>query len=169
FLRNLDYQCYQIFGCDDGLFIPTEKLWLLQRGDSKWLGKTGSLESKNPRIAFVEYYLRKFSKNGDEIIDIGCGAAQYRHSTSAHYVGLDLNGDPYSENCPRDADIIGSGMQLPIIKEQFDLVFTFGALYQMTDPYKAIVEFYRILKPNGRVVLIEYNRRTEKRLQRLEM
>lgn len=119
----------------------------------------------NKRIPLVEYYLRKFVEGNHRIIDIGCGTAQYRHSTSAIYIGLDLTREPYSENRPRDVDVVGSGMYIPMAHHTYDLVFTVGALYQMADPYKALMEFLRILKPNGRVMLFEYNRRAQKRLQ----
>lgn len=104
-------------------------------------------------------------KTGDAILDIGCGMGQYRSSTDGFYVGLDVTNEPYGDIGPRVVDVVASGTDIPARAESFDLAFSVGGLYQMTNPRRVLAECYRILKPGGRVLLFDYNRRTQKRLE----
>lgn len=122
-------------------------------------------EREHYRIPFVEYYLRRFVKTGDAILDIGCGMGQYRSSMHGFYVGLDVTNEPYGDIGPRIVDIVASGTDIPAHARSFDLVFSVGALYQMPDPHKVLIECHRILKREGRVLLLDYNRRTQRRLE----
>ncbi len=116
-------------------------------------------------IPFVEYYLKQFAKQGDRIIDIGCGRGQYRHSTRARYVGLDVTDEPYAPDSPRHVDIVAVGTDIPVRSGSFDLVFAVGVVYQIDDPYRALKEFHRILRSGGHILLVDYNRRTQGRLE----
>ncbi len=124
--------------------------------------------SEKHRIPVVEHYLKKFVKMGYRILDIGCGMGQYRTSTPAFYVGLDITDEPYPENRPRIVDIVATGTHVPAPDRCYDLVFSVGALYQMQDPPKVLAESYRVLRPGGRILLFDYNRRTQKRLEKGE-
>jgi ubiquinone/menaquinone biosynthesis C-methylase UbiE len=117
------------------------------------------------RIPFVEYYLTKFVEIGDAILEIGCGMGQYRMSTQGFYVGLDVTNEPYGDIGPRVVDVVASGTDIPARAESFDFAFSVAALYQMTNPRRVLAECYRILKPGGRVLLFDYNRRTQTRLE----
>jgi len=117
------------------------------------------------RIPFVEYHLRRFAKKTHMILDVGCGVGQYRNSTDGFYVGLDVTNEPYEYIGLRVVDIVGSGTDIPARGESFDLAFSVGALYQMANPRKVLIECFRILKPGGRLILFDYNRRTQKRLE----
>jgi ubiquinone/menaquinone biosynthesis C-methylase UbiE len=117
------------------------------------------------RLAFVEYYLRKFTAKEHRILELGCGMGQYRDSTSACYVGLDVTSRNYKEGYPRVVDIVASGTAIPAREQSYDLVFSVGALYQMPDPLKVLYESHRLLTPEGRGLFAEYNRRTLNRLE----
>ena len=117
------------------------------------------------KIDFVEHYLREFVNQNYTILEIGCGMGQYRDCTPAHYVGLDVTSAPYKENCPRKVDVVATATDLPAPAECYHVVFAVGALYQMPDPLRVLSECYRILKPGGRVLFFDYNRRTQKRLE----
>lgn len=117
------------------------------------------------KIGFVEFYLKQFVKENDRILDAGCGRGQYRHSTSAFYVGIDITDQPYTEDSPRMLDIVASCEHIPSPENSYDFVFAVGVLCSISDPSKALFEFYRVLKPGGRVLICDYNRRTHKRLE----
>jgi len=120
--------------------------------------------SCNPKIPFVEYYLNKYAQKGDLIIDIGCGTAQYRKSTQAKYMGIDITSDDYNAGYPRNVDLVASATDIPLSENFCDLIFCIGVLYQVPDYSMAINEFYRVLKPGGRILIFDYNRRTQKKL-----
>jgi len=123
---------------------------------------------KNPKIPFVKYYLKKYAAQNYLILDIGCATAQYRDSTRAHYCGLDITTEPYKEGYPRDIDLLGSAQGIPLLDNTFDLVFCVAVLYLLENPQKALKEFHRVLKNNGRVIIFDYNKRTQKRLEHSE-
>ncbi|MCX6135462.1 MAG: methyltransferase domain-containing protein [Ignavibacteriales bacterium] len=123
---------------------------------------------KKKVIPFVEYYLNLFALPGQRILDVGCGTAQYRHSTKAAYVGLDYTNDPFPDGFARDVDIVAFASSIPEPDQSFDLIFAVGAFYQFPERDGALEEFYRLLKVGGRVLLFDYNRRTQKRLEASE-
>jgi len=99
------------------------------------------------------------------VLDVGCGASLYRRSTEGRYVGIDISTAPYGENCPRDLDVVGSGVDVPFRSGVFDLIFSVSAFFQFPDPARALCEYHRILKSGGRLILFDYNRRIQKDLE----
>lgn len=118
-------------------------------------------------VPFVTSILRAHAGPGDRILDIGCGPALYRHVTGAEYVGVDITDEPYNE-IPRDVDIVAPGDAIPLDGAAFDLVFSLSAFFQFPDTERALAEMRRLLRPGGRLVLFDYNRRAQRRLQALE-
>ena len=121
----------------------------------------------NEADEFVRQYLRASVAPHQSLLDVGCGPAPYRHWVAGRYVGID-NTDAAYDVAPRQMDVVGSGENLPFRADCFDVVFSKSALYQIPDPAAALSEFRRVLKPNGRLLLIDYNRRTQRRLQEAE-
>lgn len=120
------------------------------------------------KISFVEYYLKKFVNSGDRILDVGCGRAQYRNSTLGIYIGLDITDEAYAPGNPRNVDIVAEATHIPQQDHSFDLVFCVGVFLYIPDPQLALTEFKRVLKPGGRLILFDYNRRAQKKLQDIE-
>lgn len=63
---------------------------------------------------------------------------------------------------------MGSGTELPLAAGCLDLVFSKSAFYLLPDPKRALHEVHRVLKPGGRVLLFDYNRRTQRRFEKME-
>jgi len=117
-------------------------------------------------VAFVEKYLRQYVDSGSIILDVGCGPALYRNSTPARYIGVDSSIDSYREvSGDGIMDIVASASELPFSGDRFDVVFVKSALYQFRDTVSALNEFYRVLRTGGRVLIFDYNKRTQKRVQ----
>ncbi len=49
-------------------------------------------------------------------------------------------------------------LALPIPDESFDIVWAWGTVHHTTDPFKAITELIRVLKPTGSILLAVYKR-----------
>lgn len=113
---------------------------------------------------FVEQYLRAAVGPDQSLLDVGCGPAPYRHLVPGRYVGIDVTDMPYG-NTARRMDVVSDGQSLPFRVECFDVVFSKSAFYQLPDSNAALSEFRRVLKPNGRLLLVDYNRRTQRRLE----
>ena len=115
------------------------------------------------KIGFVEFYIKQFVKENDRILDVGCGRGQYRHSTSAFYVGIDITADDYKEGQRRIVDTLGSARFLPFKENVFDLIFTVGSFHLFPGPVLCLKDIYRCLKPGGKFVCFDYTRKTLER------
>lgn len=117
---------------------------------------------------FVVYWLQKFSRDGDWLLDVGCGPAVYRDASRARYVGLDLLTEPYGSESQHNIDVFAGADAIPFADASFDLVMSKSAFFQFPSPHNILQEFQRVLKPSGRLLLFDYNRRTQKRLEKAE-
>jgi ubiquinone/menaquinone biosynthesis C-methylase UbiE len=112
---------------------------------------------------FVEYALARHGPPGGLVLDVGCGPALYRHNSAGRYVGVDI-ADARRTGAPDGADIIAASDRLPLRDASFDLAFVKSALYLMDHPDICLREMRRVLKPGGRLIVFDYNRRTQRRL-----
>jgi ubiquinone/menaquinone biosynthesis C-methylase UbiE len=117
---------------------------------------------------FVCMFLRRYVREQDCVLDVGCGPAPYRGWVAGSYIGLDITDEPYGPGMPRLVDVVGSATSLPLMAECMDLMFSKSAFYLVPDPEAALLEFRRVLKTGGRLLLLDYNRRTQKRMMRLD-
>ena len=95
------------------------------------------------------------------ILDLGCGKGRFlkhfvKHCSSA--TGIDISDkliDHARKNVP-DADfVVGSATKLPFDNESFDLVYSIETFEHIPDIESAISEIHRVLKPGGKVVIID--------------
>jgi len=109
--------------------------------------------------------LEQYSAVNTTTLEIGCGPGQYRLSVLGTYVGLDLTAEPYREGLPRMVDVVGTASALPFQDDTFDLVFFSNVFYHFTDPENVIAQSLRVLKPGGRLVIVDYSKASLERLQ----
>ena len=126
--------------------------------------KTRSRAPAHP-APFVEYALEHYAPEHGLILDVGCGGALYRKSAIARYVGVDVE-DARKTGAPDGADIIATSENLPLAESVFDLAFVKSALHLMPDPDATLRDMRRVLKPAGRIIVFDYNRRTVCKLAR---
>lgn len=114
------------------------------------------------------YYLGQYLRDDQRMLDVGCGRAPYCDAVAGQYVGIDLAGPRFSLDAGRRLFAGAAGDRLPFAPQTFDLVFARSALYQFPDPDAALGEFHSVLKSGGRILLLDYNRRAQRRLQKGE-
>jgi len=82
------------------------------------------------------------------LIDVGCGAKPYRiygdHVES--WIGVDMEDNP-------EADLHGIAYSLPVGNAMADTVLCTQVLEHLETPDRALLEFYRVLKPGGHLIL----------------
>lgn len=107
---------------------------------------------------------------GKSILDAGCGTGIFSiifaNNGAGHVTGIDI-----SEGSLRTAlglkekfNLDNTEFQqrdmlaLPFPDESFDIVWAWGTVHHTTDPFQAIGELIRVLKPSGSILLAVYKR-----------
>lgn len=107
---------------------------------------------------------------GSEVLDAGCGVghvAAYLGFRGLRVQGIDVV-DHHIEKAQRMVRAKGLEKAItvrkldyqyldPFADESFDGVFTMETFVHATEPERALAEFFRVLKPGGRIALYEYD------------
>ena len=103
-------------------------------------------------------------KAGERVIDVGCGnGALVRDmlgtvGSNGHACGVDNSEmmiDLGKKICPEATFLKGEATNLPVDRSDFDAVATSQLLCFVDDVPAALREFYRILKPGGRLLVLD--------------
>lgn len=94
------------------------------------------------------------TRAGMIVLDAGAGEARHAPGFAhARYVALDrCVGNPGWDYA--SVDICGDAVRLPLLAASVDRILCVVTLEHLKDPAAAIIEFARILKPEGRLYLI---------------
>ncbi len=117
----------------------------------------------DPRIFHVQLILRHFGDlRGKSVLDVGCGKGRFarilkeRHP-EARVVGLDL-AEAMLRAAPSSVlPVLGSMTALPVASGSMDAVYATESLEHAVDIESAVAELCRVLKPGGRLVIIDKN------------
>ncbi|GAB4345813.1 MAG: hypothetical protein Kow00117_23160 [Phototrophicales bacterium] len=109
----------------------------------------------HPRIDFPEWVLQAIEWRGDErVLDVGCASGTYYTPLKAHWATIEYHGVDFSPGMlaahPAEKNLsLADAQFLPYADNTFDVVMANHMLYHVPDIDEAIVEFRRVLKPNG--------------------
>jgi SAM-dependent methyltransferase len=117
---------------------------------------------------FVRSFLQRYGCTEDRVLDVGCGPAPYRKWMVGSYIGLDITNKPYGSDMPRLVDVVGSAARLPLMTGSIDLIFSKSAFYLIPNPDAALLEFWRVLRIGGRLLLLDYNQRTQRNMMSID-
>lgn len=100
---------------------------------------------------------------GQSVLDVACGPGNFTDASAAAVgpdglaVGVDLS-RPMIERAVAahsgPAYLLGSATRLPFRDRSFDAVACYGALYLIPEPFAALDEIIRVVRPGGRVALM---------------
>lgn len=104
-------------------------------------------------------------KPGDVALDVACGPGNTtrRLADAVGPDGLVVGADfapgmlvrAVADTRARNvAYLRADAEQLPLLEDTVDLVSCFGALYMIADPWAAMAEMVRVLRPGGRIALL---------------
>jgi len=101
-----------------------------------------------------------------QVLEIGCGTGYNVRNLAqrlpeCQYTGVDLS-DKHVESARRESSKLtnvqfeqGNFQQLRFDAEQFDAVFAVECLCQASDMQKSLFESFRVLRPGGRLIVID--------------
>ena len=117
----------------------------------------------DPRIQHVQVLLKHFGDLTDKrVLDVGCGKGRFARVLGEHFPGSDVWGLDISTEMLRfvPAGIhatAGSMTELPFAAAAFDCVYATESLEHAVEIEKAVGEMCRVLKPGGKLVIIDKN------------
>lgn len=125
----------------------------------------------DPRIYHVKL-IREHLGNlaGKRVLDIGCGKGRFlrvlhEQEPSAEYWGLDLSAEMLRFVPPEIHTRRGSMTELPFEDAFFDAAYATESLEHAVEIGQAVAEMCRVVKPGGRIAIIDKNAAAWGRLQ----
>jgi demethylmenaquinone methyltransferase/2-methoxy-6-polyprenyl-1,4-benzoquinol methylase len=105
---------------------------------------------------------------GEHVLDVACGTGELTRAfaamtTAERVVGLDYTKEMLDiARAKRDKIGVeytqGDAMLLPFPDASFDVVSIAFGIRNVQEPAKAVAEFRRVLKPGGRLLILEFSR-----------
>ena len=120
------------------------------------------LSGGNDRLWRIHMQRAVRPKPGERILDVAAGtgaSAAPMAKAGALVTALDISEGMLEEGRKRHPDIEfvhGSAEQLPFDDDAFDAVTISFGLRNVQQPRAALSEFYRVLKPSGRLLICEF-------------
>jgi malonyl-CoA O-methyltransferase len=117
----------------------------------------------DPRIQHVQVLLKFFGGlSGRKVLDIGCGKGRFAKVLLEKHPAAEIWGLDISEEMLRfvPAGIqtkSGSMTDLPFADAMFDCAYATESLEHAVDIERAVKEMCRVVKPGGRIVIIDKN------------
>jgi SAM-dependent methyltransferase len=105
--------------------------------------------------------IRRYLEPGARLLDAGCGRyLRFCHEFSpvAHVIGIDLERSFETDNTRAPYAIRGDIGALPFPSERFDLVISRSVVEHLEDPPRVFREFFRVLRPGGKIVILTPNK-----------
>lgn len=104
---------------------------------------------------------------GEAVLDVACGtgdlAGMFQRAGAGRVVGLDFCQEMLDlarvKFAARPIEwICGDAMDLPLADASFDVVSIAFGIRNVAQPERALAEFARVLRPGGRLVVLEFDR-----------
>jgi ubiquinone/menaquinone biosynthesis C-methylase UbiE len=125
---------------------------------------------KQNQLLYDEVFLIDNLANGSKMLDIGCGSGSLLHdlylrNPTFKLYGIDQSKDQLKRANQRIKNLSdkiyflrANAENLPFPDESFDFVMSVGVLKHITDKRKALEESARVLKPGGKMFIIEVDK-----------
>jgi malonyl-CoA O-methyltransferase len=97
---------------------------------------------------------------GDKVAEVGCGKGRFLKAVKSVYPDVDCTGIDISpvvlSQVPKQIEtILGPLEAIPVADNTYDVAFSIEAIEHSANPYAAVKELCRVVKPNGWVSIID--------------
>jgi ubiquinone/menaquinone biosynthesis C-methylase UbiE len=117
----------------------------------------------------ILYGLDQFDWGGKRVLEIGLGQgadSEQLVRRGATWSGIDLTRESVQRvkkrfelrGLPRELIMQGSAVRLPFSDNVFDMIYSHGVLHHVPEILAAQAEIYRVLKDDGRLIIMVYAR-----------
>lgn len=123
------------------------------------MAQKGSLDTKHIGMKI----LKDISQKAKNILDLGCGEGtrlNYLLAKETNTTGVDISSSAINmakKNYPKSRFIQADLEDIPLKKDEFDLVFSAYVLEHLSNPERVLLEAIRLTTPLGYLVLIAPN------------
>lgn len=133
------------------------------KNDSKLSARQSIYVYQQPRIVLWQRVLDLAELRGDErVVDVGCGNGLYlgaleRGAHRGLCCGLDFSPGMLpaaAERAPHAALMVGDAQRLPFPDDSVDVALSMHMLYHVPDRTVAIAELRRVVRPDGRALVV---------------
>ncbi|MDP9169989.1 MAG: class I SAM-dependent methyltransferase [Acidobacteriota bacterium] len=117
----------------------------------------------DPRIQHVQVLLKYFGDLADKrVLDVGCGKGRFdrvllERNPGAQICGLDISEAMLACVSAGIGKVAGYMTELPFAASAFDCVYATESLEHAVEIDKAVAEMCRVLKPGGKLAIIDKN------------
>lgn len=117
----------------------------------------------DPRIQHVRVLLKFFGNLTDKrVLDVGCGKGRFARVLQEQNPGAEIWGLDISEEMLRFVPagihtVAGSMTELPFATSAFDFVYATESLEHAVEIERAVQEMCRVLKPGGKLLIVDKN------------
>jgi SAM-dependent methyltransferase len=125
----------------------------------------------DPRIYHVKLVLDHLGDLGHgRALDVGCGKGRFarivkQHNPDARVVAMDLAVAMLQHAGGGPLPVAASMLELPFASASFDGAYATESLEHAVDIERAVAELCRVVKPGGRIVVIDKNKEAWGRLE----
>lgn len=140
-------------------FLSKEDQKKIQNEITFWETHFSGVDYSPESESSYQHLIQLIGANGHkEVLEIGCGsAALLRRLPATLKVGLEPVSGLLKSAAGEFHGVIGIGAKLPFSDNSFDLVYFKDSLHHVEEKYRAVCEAVWVLKPEGRLVVIEPN------------
>lgn len=125
-----------------------------------------SVALEDPRSDAVQEWAARLP-SGAVVLDVGCGSGRFLHllverRPHLRLLGLDAAARPLRLLSAGVDRVAGGALNLPFGDATVDATFAIESLEHSLRPHLAVAEMLRVLKPGGRLMVIDKNRRWQR-------
>jgi 2-polyprenyl-3-methyl-5-hydroxy-6-metoxy-1,4-benzoquinol methylase len=144
--------------------IPTEKELFYNTIADKWEKKINNRETEKRIKVIFDQLLNGVDLKNKKVLEVGCGLGFFSkkmYRKGALITGIDVGEKLVkitSKKIPGGKFLVGSALDIPFRKNEFDIILCTEVIEHTEDPKRAISELFRVTKQGGIIIITTPNK-----------